>query len=166
MRSKLTALIVALWLVLAFAGPVSAVDARKEAPDFSAPDLSGTVRTLSAYRGRIVILNFWATWCTECVREIPSLNAFAEANKDVVVLGIASERSTETVRLFSTSSPIKYPVVVDVTGDVFVRKYLIRALPCTIIVDRNGFIAERIFGAEDFQSRGFQEKITRLRQKK
>lgn len=157
---------VLLFLFLAFTGAVSAADAPQEAPDFSAPDLAGVVQTLSAYRGRIVILNFWATWCQECIREIPSLNAFAETNKDVVVLGIASERDPETIRNFRASSPIKYPVIVDTTGDVFVKKYLIRALPSTIIVDRKGFIAERLFGAENFQSRGFQEKIQRLQEAK
>jgi len=162
MRLKLFFLIGLLFLLLAFAGAVHADSAPKEAPNFSAPDLSGKVQTLSSYRGRIVILNFWATWCPECVRELPSLNAFAEANKDVVVLGIASERNPETVRNFLSSSPAKYPMIVDATGDVFVTKYMIRALPCTIILDRKGFITERIFGAENFQSASFREKIKRL----
>ena len=166
MLSKRLYQIVLLFLILAFTSNVSAADAPTEAPDFSAPDLSGTVRTLSAYRGRIVILNFWATWCPECIREIPSLNAFAETNKDVVVLGIASERNPETVRNFRAGSNPNYPVIVDTTGDVFVKKYLVRALPNTVIVDRKGFIAERLFGAENFQSKSFQEKIQRLRDAK
>jgi cytochrome c-type biogenesis protein len=162
MRSKLFCLLGPLFLLLAFAGAVRADSAPKEAPDFSAPDLSGKVQTLSSYRGRIVILNFWATWCPECVRELPSLSAFAEANKDVVVLGVASERNPETVKNFLISSSAKYPMIVDATGGIFVAKYMIRALPCTIILDRKGFIAERIFGAENFQSAGFREKIKRL----
>lgn len=150
----------------ALPGGLGAAPAMKEAPDFSLPDLSGKVQTLSAYRGRIVVLNFWATWCTECLRELPSLKTFAGANRDVVVLGIASERDPDALRAFLASSPLPYPVVVDATGDVFVKKYLVRALPATIIVDRQGFIAERIFGAEDFQSRGFREKIGRLKEKR
>jgi cytochrome c-type biogenesis protein len=164
MKSKLFFLIGSLFLFLAFAGAVRADSARKEAPDFSAPDLSGKVQTLSSYRGRIVILNFWATWCPECVRELPSLSAFAEADKDVVVLGVASERNPETVRNFLSSSPVKYPSIVDATGDIFVKKYMIRALPCTVILDRKGFIAERIFGAENFQSAGFREKVRKLKE--
>ncbi len=163
MKVKLFFLIGPLFLLLALAGAVQADSAPKEAPDFSAPDLFGKVQTLSSYRGRIVILNFWATWCPECVRELPSLSAFAEANKDVVVLGVASERNPETVRNFLSSSPVKYPIIVDASGDVFVTKYMIRALPCTVIVDRKGFIAESIFGAENFQSAGFREKINRLK---
>jgi len=164
MKLKHIILIFPLILLFALAGAVLAESAPKEAPDFSAPDLSGKVQTLSAYRGRVVILNFWATWCPECVRELPSLSAFAEANKDVVVLGVASERDPETVRKFLSSSPVTYPVIIDATGDIFVTKYLIRALPSTIILDRKGFIADRIFGAEDFQSRGFREKIRRLKE--
>lgn len=148
-------------LLLAFAGSVHADSA--PAPDFSVPDLSGTVQTLSSYRGRIVVLNFWATWCPGCVHELPSLSAFAEADKDVVVLGVASERNLETTRTFLSSSPVKYPVLVDTSGDIFVRKYMIRALPCTVVVDRKGNIAERIFGAQNFQSAGFREKIKRLK---
>jgi cytochrome c-type biogenesis protein len=162
MRLKLFFLIGLFFLLLAFAGPVHADSAPKEAPNFSAPDLSGKIQTLSSYRGRIVILNFWATWCPECVRELPSLGAFAEANKDVVVLGIASERNPETVRNFLSSSPVKFPMIIDATGDIFVTKYMVRSLPSTIILDRKGFIAERIFGAENFQSTGFREKIKRL----
>ena len=166
MKWKLFFLAGPFFLLLAFVVPAQAADPRKEAPDFAAADLSGKVQALSSYRGRIVILNFWATWCPECVRELPSLNAFAEANRDVAVLGIASERDPETVRRFLSPSPMKFPVIVDATGDIFVRKYMIRALPSTIILDRKGSIAERIFGAEDFQSRSFREKIRRLKEEK
>jgi thiol-disulfide isomerase/thioredoxin len=166
MKSKPSSLIGSLFLLLAFAGAVQADSAPREAPDFSAPDFSGKVQTLSSYRGRIVILNFWATWCQECVRELPSLSAFAEANKDIVVLGVASERNPETIANFLSSSPVKYPMIVDATGDIFVKKYRIRALPCTVIVDRKGFVSERIFGAENFQSTGFREKIQRLKEAK
>ncbi len=163
MKPKLFFLTGPLFLLLAFAVAVQADSVSREAPDFSAPDSSGKIQTLSSYRGRIVILSFWATWCPECIRELPSLSAFAEADKDVVVLGLASERNPETVRKFLSSSPVKYPVIVDTSGDIFVKKYMIRALPCTVIVDRKGFIAESIFGAENFQSAGFREKINRLK---
>jgi cytochrome c-type biogenesis protein len=166
MKLKLFFLSGPLCLLLAFSGAVQADGALKEAPDFSAPDVSGVVQTLSSYRGRVVILNFWATWCPECVRELPSLSAFAEANKDVVVLGVASERNPETVRNFLSSAPVKYPTIVDATGDLFVKKYMIRALPSTIIVDRKGFIAGLIFGSENFQSAGFRERIKRLKEAK
>jgi cytochrome c-type biogenesis protein len=166
MKSKLFFLSGLLFLFVAVAGAVQAASAPKEAPDFSVPDLSGKTQTLSSYRGRIVILNFWATWCPECVRELPSLSAFAEANKDVVVLGIASDRDPGTVGNFLSSSTVKYPIIVDATGDIFVRKYMIRALPSTIIVNRNGFIAGLIIGAEDFQSAGFRERIKRLKETK
>ena len=163
MMSKLIRRTLPLALVLALACAARAESAR-EAPDFSAPDLSGSIHTLSSHRGKVVILNFWATWCPECVKELPSLSAFAEANKDVVVLGIASERDPETVRKFLSSAPVAYPVLLDASGDIFVRKYLIRALPTTVIVDRNGMIADRLYGAEDFQSARFREKIRKLMQ--
>jgi thiol-disulfide isomerase/thioredoxin len=168
MQSKLSPLLGRICLIIGFtfAGAVQADGVPREAPDFSAPDMSGVVQTLSSYRGRIVVLNFWATWCPECVREIPSLNAFADANKDIVVLGVASERDPEAVRHFIASSTIKYPTIVDSTGDLFVRKYMIRALPSTIIVDRKGFIAGWIVGAENFQSAGFRDRIQRLKEVK
>lgn len=166
MTLKLFFPVVAFCMFFALSSAVQAGSAPKEAPDFSAPDITGKVQNLSSYRGRIVILNFWATWCPECVREIPSLNAFAEANRDVVVLGIASERSPEAVENFLSTSTVKYPIIVDATGDVFVRKYMIRALPSTIIIDRKGFIAGMIFGAENFRSTGFLDRIKRLKEEK
>lgn len=155
-----------LCLLAIFTGAAQGASAPKEAPDFSSPDISGKTQTLSSYRGRIVVLNFWATWCPECVREIPSLNAFAEANKDVAVLGIASERDPDAVGKFLSSSVVKYPIIVDSTGDLFVRKYMVRALPSTIIIDRKGYIAGMFIGAENFQSAGFRDRIKRLRESK
>ncbi len=85
------------------------------ATDFALEDTQGNVHRLSDYRGKWVLVNFWATWCLPCLNEIPELNGLHEAHKekDLVVIGVAMESgSTKAVADFSREHDIKYPVVV------------------------------------------------------
>lgn len=159
----LRGLSVAALSVILSSSSLSVADNRKPAPDFELSDTMGRSYRLSDFRGKVVVLNFWATWCNECIKEIPSLNSFAEKNREkVLVLGLSSDRNPENVRAFLAKNPVRYPVLIDSAGDVFVTKYTVIALPATIIVDSNGLIAERLYGAQDFLSTEFQNKINRL----
>ncbi|TAN41112.1 MAG: TlpA family protein disulfide reductase [Nitrospirae bacterium] len=134
------------------------------APDFQLTDLSGKVHTLSDYRGKVVILNFWASWCPECITEMPSLNALYEKQKknSLVVLGITSDRRSEPVAEVLKKTPVSYPVLMDSKGAVFIRKYTVIGLPMTFIIDKNGLIVEKIIGGTDFSTAGFAKKIQEL----
>jgi peroxiredoxin len=146
--------------------PLSALGAPRSvpAPDFELADLSGTVTKLSALRGSVIVLNFWATWCPECVDELSSLNEFSERyrSRGVTVLGVSVDRNEEALRKFLAGHPVRFPVLLDGRGEVFVARYKTRALPATVIVDRQGAIAARLPGRQDFLSRKFTDRIEDL----
>ncbi len=157
-------LAVAALLVLAAASGEAAQGTRPEAPDFEFRDLSGSSIRLSDHRGKVVVLNFWATWCPECINEIPSLSGFAEryAGRGVAVLAISLDKSEQGLRNFLRDRPVRFPVMIDRDGDVYVKQYHVLGLPATIIIDRRGGIAARLLGGQDFLSQEFTKRIDGL----
>lgn len=141
------------------AAPESASDTEEEedekktmpAPDFTLQDQYGVTHTLSDYKGKTVFLNFWATWCGPCQREMPDIQALYEdygSNaEELVVLGIANPRSDaypnnndvpeEEIKAFLEENGYTYPVVMDPTGEVF-NTYLISSFPTTFMIDKDG----------------------------
>ena len=121
------------------------------APDFTLVDQNGETHTLSDYKGKVVFLNFWATWCPPCKDEMPDIEALYEAQGlnagDVVVLGIANPKTDEypnnsdgtvqDVTDFLSQNGYTYPVVMDTTGEVF-SAYGITAFPTTFMIDKDG----------------------------
>lgn len=115
--------------------------------DFTLTDQYGNQHTLSDYRGQVVFLNFWATWCGPCKQEMPDIEAlYQELGKnsgDVVILGVANpggqETSIQGIQEFLWENNYTYPVVFDETGDVF-YDYRISSLPTTFMIDREGNI--------------------------
>ncbi|MCQ5128784.1 redoxin family protein [Butyricicoccus faecihominis] len=121
------------------------------APDFTLTDQFGETHTLSDYKGKTVFLNFWATWCPPCRREMPDIQALYESYgknaEDLVVLGVANPKTDEhpynqdvseaEVTQFLTDNGYSYPVVMDTTGDVF-ADYAVSAFPTTFMIDKDG----------------------------
>ncbi|WP_334077101.1 peroxiredoxin family protein [Paenibacillus sanfengchensis] len=104
--------------------------------------LDGKVHTLEEYKGKAVVLNFWATWCTYCVNEMPALQAQWEKWRDqgVVVLGINTGEDEMTVRNFTEQLGIDFPVLHDFENDA-VRNYGVVPMPTTFFVNKKGRIA-------------------------
>jgi len=124
-------------------------EAGRRAPDFTLPALSGESLTLSAFEGRPVLINFWASWCPPCREEMPHLQAAAEANPELVVLAVDAthtERSVEQVAAFVEEFGLTFPVALDRDGAVN-DQYLVRALPTSYFVDRSGIIRVKYLGA-------------------
>lgn len=149
---------------LALPQPAFSLQPGAPAPDFELADISGRMHRLSDYRGKVVIINFWASWCPECIEEMPSLDGlYAKLRKqDLVVLGIASDRKKEPVLEVLRKVPVTYPLLPETNGGVFIRKYTVLGLPTTVVVDRAGTIAERFVGRTDFGAASFSRKIQEL----
>ena len=125
--------------VLAFAAILSAVAPSIAATDFTLPDLEGRIHRLSDYRGKWVVINFWATWCGPCLKEIPELAKFQDDHwADTVVLGINFEETPmEEVQRYVTASKINYPVL-RIGSQPLVPFEPLKGLPSTFLVSPTG----------------------------
>ena len=117
------------------------------APDFALQSLDGRQVSLSQYKGSVVLINFWATWCPPCKGEIPALEAAYRANKDrgFVILGVDVGEPGPVVQTFVTGMGISYVVLLDEQERMLVR-YGGLGLPMSVLVDRDGIIRERQIG--------------------
>jgi len=125
------------------------------APAFTLTDIQGRNVSLSDFRGKVVILDFWATWCPPCKREIPDfINLQSEyASKGLQVVGIALDEP-DKVRLFARQNGMNYPVLLG-TDQIAAQYGGIDGIPTTFIVDREGNIVNRFEGfrpREDFEA--------------
>lgn len=116
------------------------------APDFFLRDLKGRSVSLTSLRGKVLVINFWATWCPPCRDEIPYLNILHDQykNRGVRVLGISTDPSDARVEDFINFNPIDYTVLMDRDGSV-ARKYRAYSIPTTFIIDKDGIIAGRYY---------------------
>ena len=117
------------------------------APDFTATTLSGETLTLSALRGRPVVLNFWATWCGPCRSEIPHFEAiWTERAGVVMIIGVDVNESPGQVAAFAEQFNMTYPIPLDPHAQV-ASLYHVLAFPTTFLIDAQGVIREITFGA-------------------
>lgn len=125
-----------------------------QAPNFQLYDLHGRLVTLSDYRGRIVFLNFWATWCGPCKIEMPAMEELYRLfnRNDFEILAVSTDQQGVAVtRPFSEEMGLTFPILHDSDFRVGVA-YGARTLPMTFLLDRRGVVTHRIFGARDWQS--------------
>lgn len=119
------------------------------APDFTLDTLAGETVSLSSYRGSVVIVNLWASWCAPCRAEMPTIEKLYEANRErgLVVLAVNStvQDTEQDARSFAEEIGVTFAVLLDRDGSVS-RRYLLRALPSTFVVDRDGIIQSVIVG--------------------
>ena len=117
---------------------VDALDKVRASADFTLNDIQGNSWTLSALKGKVVIVNFWATWCPPCRKEMPDLNAFAAQFKDqgLVILAISDE-DMATVKPFIDKAGYTYPILLD-PGRKVNTLYHIDGIPKSFIYDRDG----------------------------
>jgi peroxiredoxin len=117
------------------------------APDFVLQDArSGALVSLSDFRGRIVVLNFWATWCPPCRAEMPEFQrTFEERGDNLVVLAVDFQETDEQVRAFLDEFGVTFPVVMDRDGKVR-QHYGVLGLPGTFFIDREGIVRGQNYG--------------------
>jgi len=124
------------------------------APDFTLQDTKVKTVTLSELRGKVVMVNFWATWCPPCIEEMPSmdrLNKFM-AEENFVMLAINTEKDGRTVvPAFLKKTPYDFPILYDDQGTVQ-QQYGVYKFPESFIVGKDGTVVEKIIGPLDWSS--------------
>jgi peroxiredoxin len=139
-----------LFAALAMHRPVE----RTEAPDFILSDLEGQPVRLRDLRGKLVLLNFWATWCVPCRTEMPSMERLHQTFKgtEFALLAISIDRQgVELVRPFVEELRLKFSVLLDQTMEIS-RRYGLRGLPTTYLIDPEGRLISAAIGGRDWHS--------------
>lgn len=123
------------------------------APDFELPGLDEKTVRLSDFRGKVVFLNFWATWCKPCREEMPSMEVlYKNFEKDgLVILAVSIDRVTtkKDIPPFVKSMNLTFPVLVDSWGQTD-KRYKLMGVPETYIIDRDGVLREKVIGPRDW----------------
>jgi len=128
--------------------------------DFSLPGLQNQTIQLSQYRGKAVILNFWATWCVPCKDEMLLLQKYSDQMHSLlVVIGINSSEQAPDVAAFVAANQIKFPIALDLSGEI-TRKFMINGYPTSFFVDAKGILRDEHIGAlRDDLIRGYLQAV-------
>jgi cytochrome c biogenesis protein CcmG/thiol:disulfide interchange protein DsbE len=139
------------------------------APDFSLPDVEGKTVRLSDYRGKVVFLNFWATWCKPCKEEMPSMEILWDnfKSEDFVMLAISMDRVTtkKDIPPFIESMKLTFPILTDSWGQTD-KRYKLMGVPETYIIDQNGVLREKVIGPRDWTLKDSVATVVQLLQKR
>jgi cytochrome c biogenesis protein CcmG/thiol:disulfide interchange protein DsbE len=130
--------------------PVTPAAERSAAPGFSLENASGRAVSLDAYRGEVVVLNFWATWCHGCKVELPWFVQFEKryGSRGLTVIGASTDaEGWQKVRPFLAKKPLNYPVVI--ADENLTKAYGLESMPMTVLIDRQGRVAATYQGMID-----------------
>ncbi len=132
---------------------LTAIPSRPLAPSFNLPDDEGEMHALSDYKGKVVIINFWATWCPPCRAELPSMNKAWEKLKDhdVQMLAVNVGEDEDTVFAFTGEQEINFQILLDESGEI-INLWPVRGLPTTFVLDKEGRVVYRAVGGRDWNS--------------
>jgi peroxiredoxin len=131
--------------------PKGPVTLGQEAPGFTLQQLPSGKLSLSQFKGQVVVVNFWATWCPPCIEETPSLEQFATQMKPdgVTVIGVSVDEDPKALENFVQHFHISYPVARDPSA-ALANSYGTYKLPESYIIGRDGHVAEKIIGATNW----------------
>ena len=133
----------------------SGLEKGKASPNFELPTLSGENMKLTDYKGKIVILNFWASWCGPCKVEMPHMQNYYKKNKDaanveIIAVNMTSEErgGQKSIQKFVKEYGLTFPILLDNDGEVL-DLYNIITIPITYVIDTDGVISQKILGPMD-----------------
>lgn len=164
MRSSIVATLAVLFVAVTPAAVLAApATAPRLAPDFTLKDLNGKPHRLSDYRGNVVLLNFWATWCPPCRHEMPSMQRAYEALQDrgFVIVGVEVGEGWETVAPFVDQMHVTYPILLDESSSIS-RQWRVVGLPMTYVIDPRGRVVDAIVGGRDWSDPALRARLIKL----
>lgn len=128
-------------MLVTLAGSAAAVTLEDHAPDFTLKSLDGANLRLEEYRGQVVLINFWASWCGPCRQEMPLLDRLHQRYVDTgfAVLGVNVEGDARPAQDLIDKIPVSFPVLID-EGQTVSELYKLEAMPSTVVVDRDGVV--------------------------
>ncbi|MBN1837952.1 MAG: TlpA family protein disulfide reductase [Spirochaetales bacterium] len=131
--------------------------------DFELPTLGGESRSLSSFKGKVVFLNFWATWCGPCRQEMPSMQRLYQRLKDkgLEVVAVNLQEDEKAVQRFVSEHGLTFPILLDRSGRVG-STYGARSIPMTYIVDREGFVVAGTVGTREWDTEQYVRFFERL----
>lgn len=165
MRRPRLILILSCFFLISFAGCVQKqvqLKVGESPPRFTLPDLKGNKVTVpDDFRGKVVIIRFWADWCTACAREMPSIDYIYHKYRDrgLVILAVNVGQPRDVAEAFVANLKISYPVLLD-PYSVTTKRYGVTSVPTTFILDRKGVLRNKILG--ETGSETFEKMIAGL----
>lgn len=138
-----------------------------QAPPFTASTIDPTpvARTLDHYKGKVVVLNIWATWCTPCIVEMPTLEAlhreFSDQDLRVVAVSVDQPNTQGAIRKFVKELGLSFDILHDPAGEI-TRIYQATGYPETFVIGRDGVIRKKVIGAADWHSEGNRALVRQL----
>jgi len=137
------------------------------APDFTLPDAAGKSRSLKDYRGKVVFLAFWATWCPFCREEIPAMESVYKEykGKGLEIVAVAIKDKREDTLAFMKKNKLTYPVLMDPEGDIG-SLYGAYATPTVYLIDRNGQVLARMWGPGGWGNAASKKLIAQIIEQK
>ena len=164
MSSKTARLLLGAALALAAAFPALAIAPASKAPDFTLRRLDGPNLRLQEQRGRVVLVNFWATWCGPCRQEMPHMNRLYEKYKSsgFVLLGVNVDEDPRNAASVASKMGVTFPVLLDTDKNVS-KLYDLNTMPSTVLIDRDGKVRYihrgYLAGVEDTYDRQIRELL-------
>ena len=162
MRFKSKLVLVLVFIIMSFSDFAAKSNKKEDVkmPNIVLYDQYGKKHNIEEYKGKVVVINFWATWCGYCVQEMPEFEKvykeFGSNKKDVIILGVAGPKSKENqnnvdvekdkVISFLKKKNITYPTLMDEAGKSF-DDYKVRALPMTYVINKDGYLEGFVNGA-------------------
>jgi thiol-disulfide isomerase/thioredoxin len=162
---RLVLVVLCWWIVQG--GPLHAAGlqelAPRAAPGIDLAALDGAQYRLSDFCGKVVLVNFWATWCPPCRAEMPSLARLSErmAGKSFAILGVDMGETTAEVKAFLKEMPVPFPILMDADGATL-KRWNVIGFPSTFLVDAHGTLRYGITGAIEWDAPEAVEAIEKL----
>ncbi len=139
---------------------------KPEAPEFLLRDMNEKIKELDDYRGKPIIINFWATWCPPCREELPSMNRAWGKIKDegIQMLAINIGEDEEAISSFTKNYPIDFTILLDESSEE-ISNWSIRGLPTTFVLDPQGHVIYRAVGGREWDNKKILDMVRALKTK-